>query len=198
MFEKVRSELPDCLYGVVTFAYFTGWREAEIVGLRWNQVDLAHGEVRLDPGTTKNGAGHTLFLEGELREMLERLWEKRQGGCEYVFARTGRSVGDFKKAWASACRRAGCPEMLFHDLRRTAVRNMVRAGIPERVAMRITGHKTRAILDRYHIVSAADLREAVWKLAAWNGAVHADATADGDKSGYIPSGEQPSRDAKVF
>jgi integrase len=198
VFEKVRAELPDYLYGVATFAYYTGWRKAEIVGLRWRQVDLAHAEVRLDPGATKNGEGRALFLEGELREMLERLWEKRAPGCEYVFARQGRSVGDFKKAWESACRRAGFPGMLFHDLRRTAVRNMVRAGVPERVAMQITGHKTRAIFDHYHIVSEADLREAAWKLAAWNGAVHADAAGDGDKPGYNAPGEQMGRDAKVF
>jgi integrase len=110
------------------------------------------------------------MLEGDLAELIDRRWESRlfeKDGNVHVAARVchrdGKPVGDFKKAWATACRTAGVPEKLFHDLRRTAARNMVRAGVPERVAMSVTGHVTRSMFDRYNIVSEDDLRMAAQK-----------------------------------
>ena len=80
-----------------------------------------------------------------------------------VFHRRGKPIGDTRKAWATACKAAGVPDKLFHDLRRSAVRNMDRAGVRQTVAMKISGHKTDAVYRRYNITSDDDLREAVLK-----------------------------------
>ena len=175
-FEAVRSLLPVPLQSLVTFAYLTGWRvNSEIFPLEWRQVDRQAGMIRLEPGSTKNDDGRLFpFSEfPELAEAMETQWaEKRrieqERGivCRWVFHRDGRRILSLYKAWRSACVDAGYPGRIPHDFRRTAVRNLVRAGVPERVAMQLTGHKTRSVFDRYDIVNEADLQEAVRKLAA--------------------------------
>jgi integrase len=155
---------------VVTFAYYTGWRKQEILSLKWNQIDLNARTVRLDPGTTKNGAGRIVVLDGELLETIQSQWERRKVAeipgqsptllCPHVFHRGGNPIRDFRKAWANARKATGLGAKMLHDFRRTAVRNMVRAGVHERIAMSISGHKTRSVFDRYNIVSEEDLKEA--------------------------------------
>ena len=84
----------------------------------------------------------------------------------------GERIRDFRKSWASACKAAGLSGMLRHDLRRTAARNLIRSGVPEVVSMRITGHRTRAVFDRYNIVSPADLQDAARKMADGHNSGH--------------------------
>jgi integrase len=124
--------------------------------------------VRIEPGETKNREGRTIYLEPELLEMMKDLHRKRRLDCPYVFHFRGRKIRDFRVVWRKACGKAGVPGMVFHDFRRTAVRNMIRAGIPERVAMTISGHKTREVFDRYNIVSQEDLKEAARKRQVFN------------------------------
>ena len=179
MFEAVRAELPEPLRPVVTFGYLTGWRiRSEVLPLQWHQTDRSAGIVRLEPGTTKNTDGRTFpyrDLLPELRDTIEAQWEvhenlKQQGILSpWVFPRHGSAdpggrIGSFRKVWKTACDKAGCPQSIPHDFRRSAVRNLVRAGVPERTAMMLTGHKTRSVFDRYDIVNEADLEDAVRKL----------------------------------
>lgn len=174
-FLVVRNALPVFLQPVATFGYYTGWRISEILNLQWRQVDLNAAEVRLDPDTTKSGEGRVIYLDGELLATMQEqrarvLGLQRERGeiTPWVFINpeTGDRVRDFRKSWNKACQKTGLTGRLFHDFRRTAVRNMVRADVPEVVAMKISGHKTRSIFDRYNIVSEQDLREAARRISA--------------------------------
>jgi integrase len=170
-------ELPSYLKPVLTFGYHTGAREGEILGLRWHQVDLGVRTVRFEPGSTKNDQPRTIALTNEALITLEarkRIRDLNFPECEHVFFNKGKNICKFERSWKSALKRAGIAGRLFHDLRRTAVRNMVRAGVPERVAMAISGHKTRSVFDRYNIVAERELHEAASRLEAHlaNASVH--------------------------
>jgi len=175
-FRTVRRALPEDLQVAVTLFYAFGWRLNEVMALERRQLDLDAGTIRLDPGTTKNDEGRVIALPPDLRRLLAEQVARvealqRRLGCivpllfpKLTGRRAGTPRGDWRKRWATACRKAGVPGRLRHDFRRTAVRNMVNAGVPERVAMTVTGHKTRSVFDRYHIVSPADLQEVARKL----------------------------------
>jgi integrase len=145
--------------------YNFGWRVSELLTMRVRQIDLASRAIRLEVGETKNDEGREVEMTPLVYALVQQCVTGKQGE-DFVFTReSGKPVRDFRGSWEKVCKGAGVPELLFHDLRRTAVRNMVRRGIPERVAMTISGHKTRSIFDRYNIVSKSDLHEAAKKLA---------------------------------
>lgn len=167
-FVSLRDALPSYLKGFITFAYKTGWRKTEIAGLQWSQVDLENGIVCLNPGETKNDQARTVYLDSELKEIFEAQHELRKKNnriTPFVFTnKSGKDkICDFRGSWEKACTDAKIGIRLFHDFRRSAVRNMVRAGIPERVAMMISGHQTRSVFERYNIVNDEDLRSASMK-----------------------------------
>jgi integrase len=173
-FEAVRSRLAPELRGLVTAAFITGWRvPSELQTLQWRQVDPKAGTVRLEPGTTKNRDGRTFIMTSELREVLEAQraetdrWQRARGRIiPWVFHRHGKPIRDFRTAWRLACEQAGVPGRIPHDLRRTAVRNLERAGVSRSVAMKLVGHKTEAVYRRYSIADEQSLREAAVKLDA--------------------------------
>jgi integrase len=178
-FLAVRQALPEEIRPVLTFAYYTGCRKGEILALQWSRVDLAERVVRLEHGETKNDEARNIPLAPELYEVLAMQRATRDQyfpESPWVFSRAGKPILDFRAAWESACKAAGLaakvgdkdkPTRLFHDLRRTGVRNLVRAGVPEKVAMAISGHKTRAVFDRYNIVDEADLKDAARRVGEY-------------------------------
>jgi integrase len=194
-YAKLLHHLPEHIKPVFLFAYKTGCRRSEILKLTWSRVDLPHAIVRLEPGETKNNGRRTIPLTSDLVSVLEALPRK----TEYVFTYHGKPIRSIKTAWKSACEAAGMPDLLFHDLRRTGVRNLVRSGVSEHVAMSISGHKTRAVFDRYNIVSEQDQREAVAKLEAAQSTLERQAEnmlpAKMDK--YLVSVEETEKSAEI-
>jgi integrase len=155
-FKRLRDALPDELRDPLEFLYRSGWRVGEMRSLEWRDVDLESREIRLRRENSKNGETRSLPLTREIGEIIERARERRILECPNVFHRDGRPIGLFRKSWATACKAAGLGAILVHDLRRSAVRNMVRAGVPDKVAMSISGHKSRSIFDRYNITAKDD------------------------------------------
>jgi integrase len=181
-YRAVLTHLPDYLQPVAAVAYITGWRvQSELLTRHWRHVDLTKGWLRLEPGETKNGEGREFPFTADLRSILHaqrervREIEKATGAIiPWVFvhplggARTaaGSPIKDFRGAWKAACEAAAVPGRLVHDFRRTAVRNLERAGVPRSAAMKLTGHKTEAVYRRYAIVDKTMLEEAAIKLGA--------------------------------
>jgi integrase len=170
---------------LLALAYSFGFRRGELLGnpkreiegMRCKQVDLLNDTVSLYSGETKNGEGRTVALTEECRQLVTELRKGKQPE-DFLFTReNGEVVRDFRGTWDALTKAAGVPGLLFHDLRRSAVRNMVRRGVPQKTAREISGHKTDAVFSRYNIVSGADIADAARKIeegakAALKGSIH--------------------------
>ena len=167
------AHLPAPIDDAVAFAYLTGWGRAEVFGLTWREIDRAHGLITLPPARSKNGEPRErepreLPLSRALSALIEKRWQARLVGgpsgphvCEWVFHRDGEPVRDFRSAWWKAVQAIGKPGLVFHDLRRAALTNLVQSGVGEQVAMRISGHRTPTVFRRYRIVSTDDVLAAL-------------------------------------
>jgi len=166
-YRKLTAEAKEpWLRALLALAYTYGFRKAELLGMRCSQVDLLNDTVCLYSGETKNGEGRVVALTEESRVLVTEMRKGKQPE-DYLLTRpNGEPVRDLRGTWEVLVSTAGLPGLLLHDFRRSAVRNMVRRGIPERVAMKISGHKTRSVFERYNIISEADLRDAARKIEA--------------------------------
>jgi integrase len=158
---KLRDALEHELKALFVSAYVTGIRKGELLDIRWPQLDFITNEIGLEPDETKNREGRSVpILDGDMRDLLlaskkerDELWPD----SPWVFNRGGQQIKDFRGGWVNACKDAGVPDLNFHDLRRTAVRNMRRDGVPQVIRMKISGHKTDSMERRYNIVDGDDL-----------------------------------------
>jgi integrase len=152
--------------GLFEVAYLYGWRESELLNLKIEQVTLADCTIRLWAGETKNDEARVVKMVegGKVYRLLSACIAGKQSG-DYVFTHEdGSHIRDFRKAWRNVCAAAGVPGLLFHDLRRTAVRNMLASGVQQKVAMLISGHKTTSVFQRYNIVDERNLEDAAAKM----------------------------------
>jgi integrase len=192
---KLLDALPSYLRPMLTFGYRTGWRKEEVSDLTWDRIDLKERMAVKLSGETKNREARAIYLDDQLLKLLRIQQVQTPKDCQHVFSREGEKINDFRFSWNQACREAGlgygyklnesyvnrCEQEglkagpTFHDLRRTAARNLIRSGVDRDVAKRITGHKTDSIFSRYNIVSANDLKEA---------AIKQDAFLDGHNNGH--------------
>jgi len=187
-YRTLREALPDYLRLLFVVAYHTGVRSGELKKIRISNVDLAGKEIHVSGRTTKAKEGHTLPIYGDMGPWIEMAIAERDAKfpqCPWLFFNEeGKQIGNFRKAWTSTSKRADVPGLLFHDLRRSAVVNMDRAGVPRRVIMQITGHKTEVMFTRYRIVAAADLKQAARRMENYLGQARtAGGTADGEEQG---------------
>lgn len=163
-YSELRDSLPDELRPLFVVAYLTGVRKGELLAVTWDQVDFESRVITLEKGETKNDDARTVpIIRGDMQDLLtdaKRDRDQKWPHSPWVFNRSGVQIKDFRWAWTEACTAAGIPALNFHDLRRTAVRNMRRAGVPQVVRMKISGHKTDSMERRYNIVDAEDLRHA--------------------------------------
>jgi hypothetical protein len=187
-FSPVLKNLPGDLQPVIETAYITGWRIAdEIFTRQKHHADLkGRGWLRLDPGETKNGEGRNFPFTARLREIIERQLEYTKALekatrriIPWLFHRDGRPIKSFRRCWLTSCVKAGLGTEIRsadgklikkigaripHDFRRTAIRNLERAGVPRSAAMKMVGHRTESIYRRYSIVEEKMLVEAADKL----------------------------------
>ncbi len=171
-FWRLMDYLPEHLSLFSQWAFYTGWRKSEIANLQWESIIKdstgAVHEIRL--GDSKNGHGRVIPISGPLRKIIDRIWfldtaDDHAIKSPWVFHDSdGNKIRDFRRSWATACKQAGVIGRLFHDLRRTAVRNMILKGVDRQVAKAITGHKTDSMFTRYQIVDTKQMTSALEKL----------------------------------
>jgi integrase len=169
-FAVLQKALPAYLQNPVHFLYLTGWRKGAMRSLEWaRDIELERddggtitgGTITLQPLYSKNKHPWKIAISGDLVEVIRRAWAVSDAECPYVFQNDGAPIGDFRKSWDKARKAAGFPWLFIHDMRRSCARNLSRAGVPDQVSMRITGHITQSMFDRYNVTDDHEVEEAI-------------------------------------
>ncbi len=169
-FARLVAALPSYLRGPIEFAYTSAWRVGEIRALRWDWI--VGDEVTLPAEFSKNKEPRTIPLVGRLKEIIQGALADRIEGCDFVFHRGSWPIGDFRDAWYRARKAAGLRnlKLLVHDLRRSGVRDLMRATGDQTTVMKISGHKTASTFRRYNIVDTDDMKRALERLDSFRAA----------------------------
>jgi integrase len=192
-YDKLRAHASELwLRGLLAAAYSFAWRKGELLGLRAGQISLPENTINL--GDSKNGDPRIIVMTAEVRTLLAALIHGKRD-TDHVFTREdGTPVKDLRDSWEAMFKDAGIPRRLFHDLRRSGIRNLVRAGVSLHTCMRISGHRTDNVFRRYNIQSLGDLQEAAAKIEARTASLRAEAAATATKPQLLPEGESDAGD----
>lgn len=144
----------------IEFVFLTGWRSGRVRGLLWSQIEDDLTEIRASADVTTKKAPGNLPLNGRLLEIVQEQAKLRRPDCPYVFHHNGRKIGNYRKAWYSACGKAGYGKILSHDFRRSLARNLSRRGVSIPTIMRRAGWKTLSTFTRYNVTDLSDQAEA--------------------------------------
>lgn len=167
--EDLISNLDDDLADLVQFLFYSAWRVGEARQIEWRDYNQSAGELRLREELSKNGEPRVLPIVGELARIVARRTAKRRLDCPRIFHREGQPIGDFRKAWKTACKAVGQSGRIVHDLRRSGVKHLIDAGVDPHTVMAFSGHRTASMLRRYHIINLDDLRRAALRGSAHTG-----------------------------
>jgi integrase len=162
--ERLILHLPMHAALIVRFAFWTGMRAGEIFNLTWDKVDLKKKAIKLEAADTKTSEPRVIFLNGEILEIIGEAGKVRGLGHNRVFTYKGQPMASIKTCLRQACKKAGIDNLRFHDLRHTFNTNMRKAGVAPSVIMKMAGHKTLSMFNRYNTVDFGDAREAYCKL----------------------------------
>lgn len=185
-FKRLLDACEPALKPIVQVAYDTGMRLREILDLVWQQVDLTHGEITLAPQDTKTEQPRIIPITAGVLATMSAMPRGLPATPVFRNPATGKPWQDIRKMFNWAKKKAGIADLWFHDLRRSFVTRARRLGIAESVVMKLSGHKTRAVFDRYNIVEMKDLREAARLLEARTLSGHSN--SDGPQKAEDPAG----------
>ncbi|MGB9434768.1 MAG: tyrosine-type recombinase/integrase [Candidatus Acidiferrum sp.] len=168
------SDLAD----FVDFAWSTGTRKTEASLLRWGYIEDGDGPddpqvIRVPASICKNRRLRIIPIAGRVLNIIERRRQAARSGKvtvmtspkDFIFTRNGERIVEFRKTWKTACKKAGCDDKLFHDLRRSFARDAIRAGVPQKVTLDMGGWETESIMNRYNITTVQDMAEGLKKMA---------------------------------
>ncbi len=163
-FNRLFAELPAYLKPIISLGYYSGMRRGEILKLTWKKANMQEGYLDLEPEDTKNSEPRRIYFNDVLREVFKRAGKVRSLKHDYVFTYRGKPIKEFREGFNKALTKAGIEDFHFHDLRHTFNTNMRKAGVDQTVIMKLTGHKTLSMFNRYNTVDQEDAMGAMKRL----------------------------------
>lgn len=160
-FDRIVSNMPKHSAQIVMVAYYTGMRAGEILNLTWEKLNLKEGYIDLSFQDTKTAEPRRIYMSEPIRTLFEEMAKVKYIAHRYVFTFQGKPLKSIRTSFKNACKTAGIRDFRFYDLRHTFNTNMRKAGVDRSVIMKITGHKSVSMFERYNTVDSCDAKDAL-------------------------------------